>query len=157
MKRIIIVVFALIVGVSAFSGCTKKDNSTGTTSGSGYKMAASIGSTPFSWDSCAYHQSTGGIDTINIINGFRTDSFGYTRYPTIDLYFAGKLAIGTYTLGTISDKSNASYITGISTFNYSVNGSITITAVSPNVVGTFNFNTDTGPSISNGSFTAQIQ
>ena len=162
MKRILIISIIAMTGSISFFSCSKSSNTNSTNNTTSYPMTANIGGTPFNFDTCYFSQESivnGLVDSPVMIQGYRTDSMGYTRYPYITLYIeSGYHGIGTYNLNVTStyEQNNAGYYTATNTLgDNSTSGSITITSTSPYVVGTFNFITNAGIPISKGSFSAK--
>ena len=140
----------------AIASCSKTTTPTNTSTGSVYSMNASIGGTPFSRDSCLFslQTDTGNAEIVGWA-GLPTTRSDY--YPQITLFISPSYhGIGTYNL---NDSGNDAEILFSNTtpMGFSQNGVITITAASPNIVGTFSFTTTSGTVVTNGTFTALRQ
>jgi hypothetical protein len=110
-------------------------------------MTATIDSTPVSKDSCTYTFTLPGTSTGYILGsgGAPITRSGY--YPLIFLDLYGFSGIGTYALSSIGN--SAELVTAYGVGESSVSGTVSITFISPTLVGTFNFTTDSGTIVSN--------
>jgi hypothetical protein len=146
---------ALLTGtLLAFASCSKSDTKpNSSTTGSPYSMTATIGSTPFSRDSCVFTQGLVDTTTVEIVGWAGYPTTGPNYYPQIYIYLTFVYhGIGTYSFSGPSG-GYATLLTDSSEI-FSTGGSVSITSTYPNVVGTFSFTLASGIAVSNGSFTA---
>ena len=132
------------IGFASFTSCKKSSSST-----PAYSMTATVNGSSFSSVNC-YAVSSGGIATIAGYSGTSTTS---TSYPVIQLGIFGTLAVQSYTIDGAQYQINidSSATNGVA----AVSGSITITSISPSIVGTFNCVMSDGTKITNGVFTSK--
>ena len=156
MRKLITITTILLVSVIIMSGCKKSSSSSNSSSGS-YYMKASIGTYSFDAEgaSKAYSggSSSGGTDYIYIygkVNDGKTIK--------ITLMTATGVPLTTGTLPIASGNAAAYYYPyGYdSTYTYALSGSVILTAISPNYVGTINFTCADSTQVTNGSFSIKV-
>jgi hypothetical protein len=148
MKKFLTFAAIAMIGLFAFSGCTKKSDSPS------YTMKATVGSTAFSVNNC-----------YGLISGTSLSIFGYSAsgttatYPNITIVDFNYTAPGTYDVST----SGTSMVTMAyypssdpSAIKSAQTGTLTIaTVTTTTITGTFSFTCTDGTVVSNGSFTAR--
>ena len=140
MKIYALAVAVLIVSSCAFSGCTK------TSDGTSVSMTATVGSHSFS--------AVGASVTAKVVSNQLSIAGESLSLETITL----SLATSTASVGTVAiDNKNAfcAYASKPGAVAAAVSGSVTFTAVSPNLVGTFSVTLNDSTQITNGAFTVQ--
>jgi hypothetical protein len=117
-----------------------------------YNLSASVGGKAYTSALCIAY-STGG--TIEIESETTTSGASIT-YPYIALYCGNTaLKTGTFNFDTTQLANYATYVTSDTSLKLAKSGSVTITSISPNVVGTFNFTCQDGTVVSSGTFVAE--
>lgn len=154
MKILASVTTIILAILIIISGCKKGSNST---TGS-YYMKATIGSSSFDAEglSQAYlTTSTSAGLNYNYLAGKATD--GRLIQITLITSSGTPLAVGTLPLNT--GIANADYYPqGLtSSYTYALSGSVTLTQLIPNLVGTFSFLCADSTNITNGSFSIRVQ
>ncbi len=146
MKKIFTIAAIALMGLALFSGCSKSDSTPS------YTMKESIGGTSFSSSNCL-SASYSGIFTE--IYGFEGNSVTPT-YPYIGLFLINYAkTTGTFTIDSTMTSNFAQIVTSATTNKLAKTGTITITSVSPNIVGTFSFTVTDGTAVTGGTFTAK--
>jgi hypothetical protein len=147
MKKLLTFASVALLGMALVSSCSKSSSSPS------YKMSASVAGTSYSAGNCIESSSTGYV----VITGISGSALTPTP-PYIILWVkSASLATGTFNFDTTMVSSFAEYYASTSTFKLSKTGSVTITSISPSVVGTFSFTSTDGTAVTNGAFTAKIQ
>jgi hypothetical protein len=155
----VILVLSIIVAISfSFHSCSKSNNNNGTTD-SAY-MKAIVNGSAFSTvkpgSTSAQLSQAGGINYV-YVNGL--DSNGTAIQLTLtNISATGSFAFGN---GNASTGSVTAYYFSSGGFNgpstYANAGSVVITSLSPNIMGTFNFTTTPPNSITVASGTFSVQ
>ncbi len=145
MKKIFTIAAIAFMGLALFSGCTKSDSTPS------YSMKASIGGASFSTSNC-FAASTGTFVEIEGLGGTLTAP----TYPYVTLWLLNYAkTTGTFAIDSTMATNYAQIVTGATSFKIAKSGSITITSVSPNIVGTFSFTAIDGTAVTGGTFTAK--
>lgn len=143
-----ITLIALALGGSAtFFSCKKSSSSTPV-----YTMTATVNGVAFNATNC-YADTSGG--NFNIYGGNFAGKYPDYPFILLSLSLGNYTGAGTYALGTTwmamgwVDSSNAVQPA-------SIRGTVDITAVSPEVTGTFSFVCGDSTTVTNGSFKAKV-
>lgn len=165
MKTAIRFVLVAAILFAGFSACHKSSNPPP------YFMTATINGSPFSVSNCVATLDSNTLGYVSVvINGanYTSGSGGSVLIaPYITLSISNLTGVGTYIMAdTLIPPADTLYYTvtgqvdsanGLAHSISSRYGTITITQLSPNLVGTFSFTgTDSGK-VTNGSFTAFVQ
>ena len=150
MKKSILLVLTAL-GVVSLTDC-KKDNST-----PNYSMQAIINGRSFNASYC-YADSLGNAMIISGYNPSKTQPLTELTIPNIQLGLANYKGIGTYTI-TSYDGTSFGFVdsTGLDNYPYCVYGSVTVTAITPAIIGSFNFTTNDSTRVTNGTFISKLQ
>jgi hypothetical protein len=164
-KNLNLVTAIAIIGLAAFSGCTKSSSLSNT-------MTATISSASFS-KTCGFNiDSAGaGLNTGAGLNILGSDNiyglWGNANYPSINLfivnYTVGQTGTFNITTSNITGTGTTAFIDSISTIGglyasaIAQTGSIIITSASSSqIVGTFSFTCTDGTTVTNGSFNTSL-
>ena len=141
---------AILLALIVIASCKKSNNTT-----SPYNMKASIGT--FSFDAEGQTKanssgsSSGGISLV-YLRGTSTDG----KVIKITLISGATWpGVGTYSVDTAGAACDYYPYGPDSTYTYATTGIVTLTAVTPNYVGTFSFTCADSTQVKNGSFTIQ--
>lgn len=147
MKKIFTIAAIALMGLALFSGCSKSDSTPS------YSMKASLGGTSFNSSNCiaATYPGTSFIEIYGMGGTLTAPTFPYVA---LFLYNYAKTT-GTFTIDSTLSTNYAEIVTSATTFKLAKSGTITITSVSPNIVGTFSFTATDGTAVTGGSFTAK--
>ena len=150
MRKNITLLAIAILGMVAFFSCKKSDNNNANNINVNGSMTATIGTTAFKAPYC----DATVYDTLFTVTGSTSDT-GIT-YPYIILSVTDYKGIGTYTIPGGSDRNGnvATVYYTDSTGAQSVYGTVSITAITPNIVGTFSFTCSDSTKVTNGTFSA---
>jgi hypothetical protein len=164
MRKLFSMLILVSIGLIAFTGCTKSSPSAPQTTNTSwpYVMTETVDGTAFSRDTCIFWINNVSDTTSAQILGWNgADPTTAIYYPWVTFSFNYHYhGIGTYGISDhTSDQTpcGAGLHTADPDGGYAVSGSLTITALYPNVVGTFNFVTYSGKVVSNGNFVAKRQ
>jgi len=144
MKKLLTLSAIALMGMALISSCSKSSSSSPS-----YSMDATIAGKSFSGTNCT---ATISGASLAVDGGVFTSS---PVYPYLTLGIFNYTGTGTYAIGGTSVNlggvdSSASVVL------VSQYGTVTITSVSPNIVGTFSFTCSDSTKVSGGTFTAKI-
>jgi hypothetical protein len=152
MKQILnLVTVIAVIGLAAFSGCTKISFNLNPTPNSvvpGF-MKASINGAPFADTSSLVFNISG---TQMLIAGTDTATNVFVQITLLINSYKGA---GTYIIPGTGIPVNSCWIDSTEAPIYAVYGTVIITATTPNIVGTFSFTCADSTKVTNGSFSAQ--
>jgi len=153
MKKILTFSAIALFGIAVISGCIKSSSSPH------YTMTATIGVTPYILTNCEayYYASLRGRDVV--ISANQNTIIGHNYIPSITLQWVdSSISTGTFSLAdsTIYNSTECAVSPAPGYTLFAVNGSVTITSVSPTVVGTFSFTCTDSTVVSNEKFTSEI-
>lgn len=140
MRKLSMLLAAFVMAAFVMIGCKKSDK------GPTYYMTATVGGHAFSSSgfSVTANNSGGDLALAGVTSTYESISFGFS---------SSTVKVGTYAIDTTGDNyclygsaAGALPVNGAS-------GSITFTAVSPNLVGTFDVTLEDGTKITGGKFT----
>ena len=115
-------------------------------------MSATVAGAPYTSALCIAYTSGNNVE----IEAETTTAGATLTYPYISLWLnRTSLTTGTFSLDSTQLNNYAEYITSVSTFKLAKSGSITITSISPDVVGTFSFTCTDSTVVTNGKFVAE--
>ncbi len=129
MKKIVIFSAVVMMGLAAFTGCSKKSSSPS------YSMGASVGGTAFSGNNCVATQ----VGTILTVQGWSGSSTSAV-FPYFALYISNFTGTGTFAFDSTMLSNYAEYLTSTTSIKIAKSGSIVVTSASTSAVsGTFSF------------------
>lgn len=160
----IAVAFLVLIGGGVLSACHKSNSP-------GSYMSAEVNGVSFSRSNCVYIWDSGTFKSLSVFGadynpGSTVVGINTFLYPEIKLSILDFTGVGIYAVtdtfkGTTGGNpfptkpvASAVYATGDTTFAAGIYGTITITATSPKIVGTFSFTTADSMKVINGKFTA---
>jgi hypothetical protein len=146
MKKNVTLLSIALLGMVAFFSCKKSDNNN-----NNHAMTATINSAAFKSPLC-YAAISDSVMTITASSNSSTLAF-----PNISLVISNFSGAGTYTIGSINGGTftTSAVIDSTDTSGIqSIYGTISITATSPNVVGTFSFTCSDSTKVTSGAFNA---
>jgi hypothetical protein len=155
MKTKHLVALMALVWVFLGFGCSKNTaKPTQTPAGKPYNMSAKINGTSWSRDSCLYH--------IDLIDTTSVDIVGWAGYPKtrpdyfpqVYIWISHYKGVGSYSSASINGTLSGEVWLSDTNKEGIRGGTVTITATSPKMTGTFSITTDS-LSITDGTFTAQ--
>ena len=147
MNKIVPISVLALLGMLMMTGCIKKKDTP-----ISYTMTANVGGTAYKAALCI---AFAGSSTMEI-EAETTTSGATITYPYINLWLTGtSFSLGTFSFDSTMARNYAEYIISTSSFKIAQSGSITITSVTPNVVGTFSFTCTDGTTITDGKFVAE--
>jgi len=151
MKKLFIFSAFAVIGITVISSC-KKSISSSLSSGPNAHMSATINGASFSGSFCYDTLESGLME----IYGYKYNGGTTTPYPLLGIVIGVYTGVGTYSLGFVgSALNNYGYIdSSVAATPACQYGTVTITSVSPNLVGTFSFTCPDSTKVTGGTFTA---
>lgn len=165
MKKLVITTLLATTLFAGFSACHKD-------SGSGSSITATINGASFSKGNCVIMVDTGTFKSLQVWgayynpsggNGVNTFAVPFIQFNIIDYTGPGTYAItdtfsgNPYPSAPIAEAGIDSSNVVVDTGTAAVYGTITITATSTELSGTFSFTTKDSTKVTNGKFTGKIQ
>jgi hypothetical protein len=148
MKKTITLLAFVACGALTMFSCKKSDNN----NNSNGSVSATINNVAFSGSKCI--AVVDATDSTLSITGGSADGIGFA-IPTIDLGVFNYKGIGTYAIDGVIGLASVDSTGYDTSFNTkAVYGTISITATSPHVTGTFSFTTLDSTKVNSGTFTA---
>lgn len=149
MRTLVTLSTVSMLALFSLQGCKKKDTTTPPVVTPAQFMKATVGVNSFSvtGTSQAYSSgsSSGGLNYIYI--------YGVAaNKQSIKITLINNAGTGTTAIGTGNAAAEYAPYGFDSTYSNAVSGSVTLTALTPNIVGTFNFTCADSTQVTNGSF-----
>jgi hypothetical protein len=145
MKKFLSLSAVALMGMALISSCSKSSSSTS----SSYSMKATVNGAAFNGTNCI---ATISGTTLALNGGSYTTAT--PTYPYFTIGIENYSGVGTYALNG-STSNIAGIDSSASSVLASAYGTVTITSVSPNIVGTFSFTLSDSTKVTSGTFTAK--